>query len=383
MYREGNKAIIFGSGPGTFHLDWAHYRNPAINNTVFWDTRFNQGFSWFATLIATGGVAGVLAFVIFIGTLLFLFLRSMLTSDEKNMPFVMAAFLGWLALLFTAFLYPSNFSLFILFFLLTGILFSLLMRRSVSAEDALPALAGEAPLEELIETAKIKKITRWDIVEREVRFEAQWSVFLSSLVIIFFLSLGVVALYYELGVARSAFAQRAGVDALNRGDLDESLRNFELALDLNGNDFRVANAITQIRIEKVRSLINAAAQGKNVQQEFQSAVSQAIQNSERTIRLLPEEPLLWRTQGSLYELVIPFIDGSERFAASSYKKAQELDPMHPVFLIDSARASILYGDRLQLLLNQAPKDKQEILHNMRKHKRCMDYPASIIVAWHL
>lgn len=356
VYREGNKALLLGSGPGTFSLDWARYRDPAINNTIFWDTRFNQGFSWFATLAPTGGIAGVLAFVIFIGALLFLFLRSILTSGEKDTPFMMAAFLGWLALFFAAFLYPSNFSLFILFFLLTGILFSLLGRHRAPQETS---------LEELAETANVRKTARWDIVECVVHFEAPWLVFTSSLTIIFLLSFGAVTLYYELSAVRSAFAQQAGVNAANRGDLDESLRKFELALDLNGNDFRAAHVIAQIRIEKVRGLINTAAQGKNVQQEFQSAVSQAIQSSERAIRLLPEEPFIWRTQGALYELVTPFIDGSERFAAASYKKAQELDPAHPAFLIDSARASILYADRLQLLLNQAPKDKQEPVQNAR------------------
>ena len=338
VYKEGVKNIFLGSGPATFGYDWARYKDPAINQTLFWNVRFNQGASFMSTLLATSGILGFLSFLVFLGITLFIFTKTVLFSrgEDAAMPF--PALLGLAPLILSFFLYPANFSLILLFFFLAGVLTLL---TSNGAGGFL------------------------NITEKEIRFEQPWIVFISSLVIIFLLSLGVSALYLEVGKIRSALALQAGFNALNRGNVDEAVSKIERATIADPGNFRNQQILTQARMEKIRNIIQQASQGKNVQQEFQSTVSLAVQNSQRAVELNPQDGALWRTQGALYELIIPFIQGAENFALTSYKKAAELDPLNPELYLDQGRAELALADRIQLLINQSKGQEQQALGETR------------------
>lgn len=330
VFNESYKNIVLGSGPGLFGLDWAMYRDPAINQTIFWEVRFNQGFSWASTLLVTAGALGALAFLAFVAVALILFLKRFIQHKEVETATVTSVFLGFVYLLLAAFLYPANLTLVFLFFALAGLLSYLLRADNAGEEKGF-----------------------WAIRERHVVFDSPWTMFLSSLASIFLIALGIAGLYMQAGKARAALAQQEGAELLRAGKIDEALGEFTNATRLESGNFRNHAALVQVRTEKIRSLIQQASAGTNVQQEFQSQVSQAIQDSQRGIQLYPHEPALWRTQGALYELIVPFIQGSEKFALDSYRKAAELDPLNPVPWVDLARTGLLYADRIQLLINQS------------------------------
>ncbi len=316
-FKEGMKSILVGSGPGTFGLEWGRYKDPSINQTVFWGIRFGQGFSWASTLVVTIGILGVLSFLLFIVASVFTFAKTLVTSHEEEIV-ASGLFLGLISLTVAAFLYPANFSLALALFLVVGLL--------------------------LVELGR---------TERTVRFETPWKVFVSSLAAIFFISLGVAGLYFETGRLRSAFAERAGMEALSHGGLDEAVSQFERAAGLESKNLRHYQTLVLARSEKIRSIVARAARGENVQQEFQQTVVAAVGNSQTAIALNPHDPSLWRMQGTLYELVIPFIQGSERLALSSFQKAAELEPQNPLPWVDMGRAGIAYSDHLGVLLSRA------------------------------
>ena len=390
VFKEGTRSVFFGSGPGTFGLDWARYKDPALNQTIFWNAGFTQGNSWVGTLLATNGVLGALIFALFLIGGVLLFLRILLTSHDGASemhyvkdPFVAAAFFGNTASVIAAFLYPSTFSLGVLLFLTSGLLILLMshkagseaaheslemkeeidavamdeagtvteeimMRETTGYGDEEPAIAGASGLWRL-----------WAIEERKVRFKTPWAVFLSSLAVIFFLSLGVFGLYVELGRVRAVLAVGAGVAAANRGDLDGAIANLERAGQLeNNNNFRTYELLGAARTEKIRRIIQRAAGGENVSQEFQSVVSQAVQDLQHALTLHPADMVLWRTAGALYELVIPYVPGSERLAFSSYQKAVELSPTDPSVYVDWGRAGLVFTDRIQSAINQSKDDKE-------------------------
>lgn len=366
VFREGPLRVFFGSGPGTFGLDWARYKDPSINQTIFWGIRFNQGQSWAATLLPTAGVLGLIAFLGFLGMTLFTFLRMMLRSQPLSAgerlpagdpdPLAAGVFLGFASLLVSAFLYPANMSLALLLFLAMGILSSLLaMREPVPLEEA-PA-DGRSSV-----TGNQPPVTDfWSIRERVIRFETPWVVFVSSLAIIFFLALGVITLYGQANRARAALAANRGVAALNAGNIDEAVTRMEQAVRIEPRNFRNLQALVQLRTEKARRLIQKAAGGENVQQEFQSAVSLAIQSSQQLVQQAPYESGVWRLQGALYEMIIPFVQGSERFATAAYQRATDLEPGNPAIYVDWGRAGLVFTDRIMLVANQAQgKDKEEL-----------------------
>lgn len=337
VFGEEVKNIFLGSGPGTFGYDWARYKDPSINQTIFWGIRFNQGYSWVATLVPTLGVLGTLAFLIFLGAAIFAFLRRLLSPRGEEMIMARALFLGFVALVLAGFLYPATFTQVLFLFLTIGLLLAL------AAEDE-----GE------------EQANFWRVRNLLIKFENPWAVFISSLVVIFFVSMGIAALYLETGKIRAALAREAGAAAFGRGDPASAMRQFEKSVSLDSNNPRGLQMLVLARVEQIRGIIQRASAGENVQQEFQGTVAVAIQNSQQALALYPQEPVFWRVQGSLYEMIIPFITGSERFAVESYQKAGELDPQNPVVWSDLGRAYLVFAERVQLLLNQGQGPKAEL-----------------------
>lgn len=381
VLQEGPRALFFGSGPTTFSLDWAKYRDPAINQTQFWNVSFTQGFSWITTILPTVGVLGLFTFLLFLLLALIIFLRHLLKfPDEKHTPMAMSIFLGFIAMIFVAILYPSSLTFVLMFFLFVGILMILLAKPE-------PALSSLGEQEKAVHLAfedtgtqemggEFKSIPAkieinsdkpgwWDITSRTLRFESSWVVFLSSLLAIFFLSLGVAAMYLEIGRLRAAMSQQRAVVMFSKGNIDGAIAEFEQAAAFEDKNFANYVPIVQARMEKIRALIQQATAGNNVQQEFQNAASLAIKNSQQVINLNSADPALWRLQGLLYELFIPFIPGSENFAFNSYRKAIELDPLNPSFDIDLARAGLVAVDRLTLTIQQSSGDDREKLMQVR------------------
>ena len=113
-------------------------------------------------------------------------------------------------------------------------------------------------------------------------------------------------------------------------------------------------ALLQLRTEKIRGLIAAASQGKDVKKDFGQTFQTAIKdNSEPALALSPEDPAVWQMQGALYELVIPYVPGVDRLAFASYQKEIAFDPLNPAGPINLARAGLLSADSMQLAINQA------------------------------
>lgn len=370
VYKESIKNILLGSGPGTFGLNWSRYKDPTINQTVFWNVRFNQGFSWVSTLLATSGILGFLAFAGFILSSFGLFLKKMLTSPEGESGLAVGLFGGFSTVLIASALYPANLTMALMLFLLAGVLTAVLARKENVTNQNAGFILGDSESDDIRESLKTPYrgrdsggfISRWcDISEKVVRFESPWTVFLSSLAVIFFLSLGLVGIYREVGRMNAAFVQARGVNLLNQGDVDGAIGQFERATQLEPRNFRNHQGLSQLRTEKVRRLIQRAAGGENVQQEFQNTVAVAIQSAQEATRLYPAEPFVWRTQGALYELLIPFVNGSERFAIDSYRRASELDPLNPAVWVDLGRAGLTYADRILAVQGQAnPQERQQL-----------------------
>lgn len=334
VFAEGWKQVFIGNGPGLFELDWARFKDPSINQTVFWSLRFSQGSSWFSTLIPTVGILGALAFLLFLAVALFSIVRVILAREGET-PLPTGLFLAIISLVISAFLYPANYSSALLLFLLLGVIISLIRKQ--------------------------KRSGFWNHSEQTIAFAEPWVVFVSSLAIVFFLSLGVVALYTEAGKIRASLAKQKGAELLDRGELKEAVTEFERAAQIEPNNFRNYNFLVQARIEHIRRLIQQAAQGEDVQQKFQTAVSVAVQDSQKSIELHPSEPNSWRIQGGLYELIIPFIQGSEQFAFEAYRKAAERDPLNPSVYADLGRAGLVFADRIQIAAGQAgAKERDEL-----------------------
>lgn len=79
-----------GIGPNKFNDAWSLYKDPSINNTVFWNSSFVSGNSYIITWFATAGLFGGLAWLLFIGLFLYSGYRLLVraSSDDQFWYFV-------------------------------------------------------------------------------------------------------------------------------------------------------------------------------------------------------------------------------------------------------------------------------------------------------
>ncbi len=398
---EGPKTFLLGSGPATFGLEWDLYKDPAVNQTLFWHVRFNQGFSWVSTLLSTVGIIGVSLFIIFLLSAFVIFARGILSeesgpksdsaevSDSSATAFASGALVGFSALGIISFLYPANLAHLLLLFSFAGVLSFFLSRdevkdkegvtlneaRSINSEqaqdvrsDVLGQVRGRMVSQakawlKKTKAGTLKSMER--IFNRTVRFESQWALFLSSLIIVFLLSLGIAAFYWEVNRLRAALSAEAGVRAMTSGDLDGAISKFERAIGFESKNVAYYGFMIQVRIERVRRLIARANAGENVQQEFQQEINRAQETIQTATSLHPEEFTLWRARGALYEVVIPFIPGSERLSADSYRRAIDLSPFTPTTYVDFGRAALAFADITALRMNQASAQDRKVFEVLR------------------
>lgn len=355
VFKEGIRPLLLGSGPTTFGLDWSRYKDASINQTVFWNIRFSQGSSWFSTMSATTGLIGLLVFLGFFVITVFFLLKSILISEENSVG--IGLFLGFMSLTLASFVYSANTSFIVLLFISIGFLTVRFKNLAVFPEGIPAEISREVHISE---REAERKSRLWTAGERIVHFEGPWELFLSSLLVIFALFISIAGFYFEMGRARSALAQQSGVQLLQRGDIDGAVRSFENAVSFEDQNFQNYVILLQARMEKIKQIVQRASQGQNVQQEFQSEVSVAIQNADRAVILHPREPIVWRTRGAFYELLLPFIQGSERLAFENYRKAAEFDPLNPTLYVDAGRTALASADRIQLLIQQGSGKRDEL-----------------------
>lgn len=352
----GPQASLFGTGPATFGLDWLSYKDPQVNQTAFWGVRFNQGFSWISTLLPTVGILGAIGMILFFGASLFTFARAAAAKRGEGhadwASLGVGPLVGFVALVIAAFLYPANFTLVILLFGLAGILSFILSEKEGMAEVS--------------PRGGFMNSVLFTFSERRVRFDSQWAVFLSSLVVIFLLALGIAGVYFELNRVRAAVAAEAGVTAFGEQKYDDAVTKLEEAIALEPQNVNYANALAQAHIQRVSALIQRAARGELVQGEFQQEFNRANDVLQGAIDTLPIEPNLWRSRGALYELTIPVIPGTETYALDSYRKAIEVSPLNPAPYVDFGRAGLTFADNAQLRIPQANVGDREQIAQARE-----------------
>jgi len=335
------KSLLVGTGPGTFVFDWTKYRSPATNQKDFWNWKFDQGGSEVLDRLITTGIFGLFSFLFLITICLkrnFLFLlqkEDLLTQESPesfNLFLARAILIGFLGLIFALFLYPFNFSLFFLFWLIIGC-FTLL------EQD--------------------KKIVFDLILSRKV------ALFFSFIFVLILLGgMGVFILYGQQYFAEKNYYK--GLRAFQQGNLDESLDFIGKAINLNSNmDLykRDYSRVCLFRLDKLLLDNNLSQEEK--QQKAQYLIFLAINNAKDAAEnVAPFNSLNWVTLGFVYQKLIGMVGGAEDWAAQSYLKATELDRSSPEIFTEVGRVYLAKSDILaQKQKEDESKENKKLARN--------------------
>lgn len=316
------KQLLAGSGPATFGFSYVRFRPVDLNQTIFWPIRFNQGFSFLATLLSTLGILGIGAFIFLFASFI---LRALKGWEDKR---DLSIFIGVSFLFINWFFYQTSFSQMVFVFLGLGLL-SIDSSQSFSMEFHSPS--------------------KW-------RNARSFLVFLGIIILLsfslFFLYLTslkyAAAVYYETGINSASLAQ-----AVSR--LEKSVR-------LDSKSDLYLRALSQARLSQAKELIQAAANQQNtqdIQSRFQNLIAFAVNTGRRATEINPIDAVNWSNLGNIYESIIP-IEQAEVFAEENYRKAMEFDPKNPQYFVDLARVSVVSADQ-ESNKSKENKDWQEKL----------------------
>src|SRR3989344_3466938 len=94
-----NESLIFGSGPNLFVRQWLLLKDEAVNLSAFWDTDFRFGIGLLPTFAVTTGLLGALAWLVFLGALLYRGARAFFAAADQGTHYFVFSFFSVLVYL--------------------------------------------------------------------------------------------------------------------------------------------------------------------------------------------------------------------------------------------------------------------------------------------
>lgn len=322
------KSPFTGTGPGTFSFAYAEKRPQELNNTSFWNVRFDRPSSFFLILPVAFGLIGVVMWLAFLIPLLVQGVGHMLRSrgDEWVQTFIVGT--AWITLLAGLALYSANLALLTAFFALSGLIASQVMPEPVQKKF------GQTPRVGLL---------------------------LSFAFIL--VAVGAVTVIFISGqryVADIAFAQAVTKDR-EKGDLNEIIRLLDRAASVNRFDDVYYRNLSQALVLRVAQELSTIKDVTTLKPEdykrVQDLTAAAVNASVRATELSPQNALNWQLRGSVYRELIPLrVAQAASYAAASFDRAVALEPNNPVPVTELGRTYLATAQLAQQMT--AAKDEE-------------------------
>lgn len=310
-----------GSGPGTYLFDFAQFHDVSLNQTDFWNTRFDRASSHALTLLPTIGAFGVTLLCLFV---FFLFLRAVQqvlkphSREEWLESFV--HLMPWIVTILSAFLLPWNMTLTVSFGIFSGLLASQVMRKQTNRSFE------RSPVAALV----------CSFVFVLVSFLLLVGVF------------GTTQRYAaELAFTRAVQLDRAG------SDLQEVVKQLDRATTLNkyhDTYYRNLAEALLLRVEEVLSGVSSIdTLTPESAQYVQSLIAASVNAATQATELSFHNVLNWLTRGFVYRELVPLMSEASEFALASYARATELEPVNPANWTELGKTYLVAGEAVRPL----------------------------------
>lgn len=309
---------VFGSGPGTFGIEWLKYRDASLNSTQFWNVDFSTGIGFIPTSFVTTGIVGVLAWLAFFAFLLLFGLRTLILRAPED-PFLryvaILSFIATVYLFVTAVFGLPNAVILVLAFVFAGLFIST------------TRFAGHSQ--------------QWGVIfSRSPRLGF---VIVFSLTILLLAS--VVAAYTLVGRYIATTQLADAVASFNAGNLDKADKAAQNAISFAPSSaaYQVQAGVATARLTQIAASTTMPVAA--AQQSFQAALSTGINAALTATRISPAEYQNWVMLGNLYAQAVPLgVSGAYDSAKTAYDKARALNPTNPQIPYIVAQLNIAHKD---------------------------------------
>jgi len=321
------KNLFFGTGPSTFIFNYSKFKPEIINQTPFWDIRFNVGSSEILDKLITTGFLGILSLFFIFCSFSFKEWKKLISLLKENKDFLihLSIFSGFFGLIFAQIFYPVNFSiLFSFWFFLAQI--SILN----------------------------SKIKNFSLSFRSIKF-------VTFFTLIFIFSIFLSFLLIKNYIAQINYFQ--GLKAWQSGNFDLAINSIERAINLNPSLDLYQRDLAQIYLAKLNESL------KNQKfEEIQNFSAKALNLTKRATEISKNDVLNWIARGFVSRNLINLVNSAEDWALDSYQRAVELEPKNPylfneIGLVYLAKADLLAGQGKENteFLNKAKENFQKAI----------------------
>jgi tetratricopeptide (TPR) repeat protein len=295
---EGFKSFtgaLFGSGPGNFQIAYARFRPVIVNNTDTWTVYFASSFGQYLQLLTEAGLLGLVAF----GGLVALVWRQAKNSGRRL--FGTLPGLLFVVLLIGAAIVPFDVGLWLIFFVLLGLL-SLFWPEEKGIEVNQPFL--------LVVLVALLVLAGW------------W--------------------YGKAVWADCLFARSLG--AFSRGEGGNTY-NWQLeVLEKNPHRDVYHLAYAQTNLALADTFAKNEDLTEQDQQQITILIQQAIQEGKNAVAVNPLWANNWASLAGIYRQIIGTAQGADQWATDSLGQAIILDPVNPTLRIDLGGLFFALGD---------------------------------------
>ncbi|OGG41606.1 hypothetical protein A2837_00425 [Candidatus Kaiserbacteria bacterium RIFCSPHIGHO2_01_FULL_46_22] len=306
--------LFFGAGPNRFSDVWRLHKDPSINQTIFWDTQFDTGYSYMLTSIIGTGLFGLLAWALFIIVWLWSAIRFLLKAGNIDQFWY---FVGLSSLIASAYLWGMCFfyvpppAILVLTALTTGIFLAI--------------------------TTRLNPGWKFDLSVSRHRVHG-FALILFSVVTVsalggaMFLTGKQILAFYEFN---SALANVQEGDPLSK--LEEGIGK---AFSTYDNDI-FAGQLAFYQLLHMRSLLQNEAPTAEDQQIFQDAAAKGVNAARLAVERDATDPRNYQLLGQIYSvLALVGVEGAKDRADESFEAARRFDPQNPLLYMLKAELAL-------------------------------------------
>lgn len=309
---------LVGIGTNKFADAWRLYKDPSINETVFWATDFKGGSGYIPTLFVTTGIFGVVAWLLFFGLFLFAGLRMLFKAvhvDRFWYFFGTSSFVGAVYLWGMSFIYVPGVTMMLLAGVFTSITFvaytTLLSTRTFSVSIAHNKRAGFALVG----------------------------------VVMLIIVASTSTLYFVGRQYASVHTYGSGLFAAQTGE------NLEIVEERIASAYAISESdvyalqLASYQLSKINALLGVAELSDEQEQELQASIQNGINAGQIAVDQDPTEPTNLTLLGSIYSvLASASVEGASDRAKEMFEQARQYDPSNPFYALLLAQLSSRTGD---------------------------------------
>ncbi len=302
-----------GIGPNKFVDAWRLYKDPSINQTVFWNTDFRTGSGYVTTQFVTTGVLGVLAWLVFFGMYIRTGARMLFTAQASDKLWFFIATSSFIASVYIwgmSVMYVPSAGMLLLGALFVGITYS---------------VCGNL----MNQTARTITFG----VDRRSGF-----VLVTSIMIVIVSSVSIMYVSGRHYAGSYVFA--SGLANIDEGTtLEDVEQKISDAYNLSPSDV-FARQVASYQIARMNALLTLTEPTPEQQQQFQNAVANGITSAQLAVDIDGSDAQNWAILGAVYSAIASAgIEGAYAYdrAKEAFTQARALAPQNPLFILNEAQ----------------------------------------------